>query len=107
MNSSATISSAKELSPSEQAALIKLLADDDPAVYQLVREKILSCGPGAGEWLRPHALSSEPETASTFGYGLLILGMLLRMPTTVCRICTASRAWYELGIGAVGASDRA
>jgi len=60
MNSSATISSAKELSRSEQAALIKLLADEDPAVYQVVREKILSCGPGAGEWLRPHALSSDP-----------------------------------------------
>jgi regulator of sirC expression with transglutaminase-like and TPR domain len=45
---------------SQKAALINLLGDDDPAVYEVVREKILSCGAGARDWLRPQALSSHP-----------------------------------------------
>lgn len=60
MNSSTTISSAPKLTRSEQDALIKLLADEDPAVYEAVRLKILSCGPEAGDWLRPHVLSRDP-----------------------------------------------
>ena len=60
MNSSATLSCANKLSPGEQSALINLLADEDPAVYGPVRKKILSLGPEAGEWLRPHTLSSDP-----------------------------------------------
>jgi regulator of sirC expression with transglutaminase-like and TPR domain len=36
------------------------LADEDPTVYQTIREKILSCGPPAAEWLRPHTLSGDP-----------------------------------------------
>jgi regulator of sirC expression with transglutaminase-like and TPR domain len=48
------------LSASRWEALISLLADDDPAVYQTVHEKILSYGPAAREWLRPHMLSSDP-----------------------------------------------
>ncbi len=39
---------------------MKLLADEDRAVYQAVRKKILSFGPSASEWLRPHVLSSDP-----------------------------------------------
>jgi len=48
------------LSESQRAALLSLLADDDPAVYQTVREKIVSFGPQAADWLRPHTLSREP-----------------------------------------------
>src|SRR5678815_4974883 len=49
------------LPESQRAALISLLADDDPAVYQLIRSKLLSYGPSAGEWLRTQTLSSDPK----------------------------------------------
>ena len=55
-----TITSPEELSESQRAALLSLLADDDPAVYQTIRAKILSCGPQAADWLRPHTLSRDP-----------------------------------------------
>ncbi len=55
-----TSSSAKELSESQWKALVNLLGDDDPSIYQTVREKILSFGEDAGEWLRPHRLSNDP-----------------------------------------------
>ncbi len=55
-----TSSSAKELSESQWKALVNLLGDDDPSIYQTVREKILSFGEDAGEWLRPHRLSDDP-----------------------------------------------
>jgi regulator of sirC expression with transglutaminase-like and TPR domain len=60
MNSSVTIQQAPRLSPSQRNALISLLADDDPAIYQTVHKKIVSCGPEISEWLRPHILSSDP-----------------------------------------------
>jgi regulator of sirC expression with transglutaminase-like and TPR domain len=60
MNPSALMSSTLKLSASEQAALLNLLADEDPAVYQAVREKILSFGPEVADWLRPQALSRDP-----------------------------------------------
>jgi regulator of sirC expression with transglutaminase-like and TPR domain len=44
----------------QRAALVSLLADDDPAVYHAIREKILSFGETARDWLRPHTLSSDP-----------------------------------------------
>jgi len=49
-----------ELSESQRAALLNLLGDDDPAIYQTIREKILSCGPAALAWMRPQTLSSDP-----------------------------------------------
>lgn len=52
--------SAGAVSESQRAALMNLLVDDDPKVYQLIRNKILSIGPAACDWLRPHALSSDP-----------------------------------------------
>src|SRR3954464_2125810 len=55
-----TTASAKELPESQRRALLNLLGDDDPAIYQTVREKILSFGEEAGEWLRPHRLSDDP-----------------------------------------------
>ena len=48
------------LSASQRTALISLLVDEDPAIYQVVRTKILSFGPKACEWLRPYILSSDP-----------------------------------------------
>ncbi len=49
-----------KLPASQREALVKLLADDDPAVFQTVRDKILSFGEAAVDWLRPHLLSSDP-----------------------------------------------
>ena len=60
MNPASAISSANELSQSERFALVSLLADEDPTVYRTVREKILSYGPPAAEWLRPHTMSNDP-----------------------------------------------
>jgi regulator of sirC expression with transglutaminase-like and TPR domain len=60
MKSPVTAASSETLSESQRMALINLLADDDLAVYRTVRQKILSCGQDAGEWLRPHTLSSDP-----------------------------------------------
>ncbi len=47
------------LTEAQRNALISLLADDDPAVYQVVRQKLLSFGEAARDWLRPHLLSNE------------------------------------------------
>src|SRR2546423_13877304 len=60
MNSAAAIVLPEVLSESQREALLKLLADDDSAIYQTVRQKIVSCGPTAAGWLRPHLLSREP-----------------------------------------------
>jgi regulator of sirC expression with transglutaminase-like and TPR domain len=59
MNSARNIALPTELSQSQRAALISLLADEDPAIFQPVREKLLSCGPTAAEWLRPHMMSND------------------------------------------------
>ena len=50
----------KELSEGERLALVSLLADEDPAIYRTIREKILSYGPPAAEWVRPHTMSDDP-----------------------------------------------
>lgn len=60
MSSPVTVTPTKELSESQRKALVNLLGDDDPAIYQTVRQKILSFGDGASEWLRPHRLSNDP-----------------------------------------------
>lgn len=60
MSSSDTVAQSRELSESQRKALINLLGDDDPAIYRTVRDKIMSLGEEAGEWLRPHRLSSDP-----------------------------------------------
>lgn len=60
MSSPAIIAPRGPLSSSEQSALITLLADDDPAVYRVVRQKILSFGETARQWLQPHSLSNDP-----------------------------------------------
>jgi regulator of sirC expression with transglutaminase-like and TPR domain len=60
MNPSGAIALPDALSESQRAALLNLLADEDPSIYQMVRKKILSYGPGSADWLRPHLLSSDP-----------------------------------------------
>lgn len=58
MSSPATTSAAAPLTSAEQEALIKLLADEDAAVYRAVRQKVLSCA--NTDWLSPHVLSNDP-----------------------------------------------
>ncbi len=60
MSSAIAIEKSQALSESQRTALIKLLSDEDPAVYRLVREKILFYGQAAIAWMRPHVLSSDP-----------------------------------------------
>jgi regulator of sirC expression with transglutaminase-like and TPR domain len=60
MKAAGTIALPEKLSDTQRAALLNLLADDDPGVYQTVRKKILSFGPQAADWLRPHTLSRDP-----------------------------------------------
>src|SRR5438445_728610 len=59
MKSAGTIDLPEELSESQRAALLNLLADEDPAIYQTVRQRILSCGPAVAAWLKPHTLSRD------------------------------------------------
>ncbi|MBE0540655.1 MAG: hypothetical protein IH623_04630 [Verrucomicrobia bacterium] len=49
-----------ELGASQRAALINLLGDEDPSVYDAVRDRILTAGESSREWLRPCTLSSDP-----------------------------------------------
>ncbi|MBM3834350.1 MAG: hypothetical protein FJ403_13990 [Verrucomicrobia bacterium] len=60
MNALATAEALRPLSESQRAALVKLLADDDMAVYHSIRSKILAYGQEASQWVRPHTLSSDP-----------------------------------------------
>jgi regulator of sirC expression with transglutaminase-like and TPR domain len=60
MTSPSSSDSIETLSSSQKAALLKLLTDDDMAVYHTIRGKILSYGHAASGWLRPHTLSSDP-----------------------------------------------
>ncbi|HOX57588.1 MAG TPA: transglutaminase-like domain-containing protein [Verrucomicrobiota bacterium] len=60
MNPGGTSPAASEISQSQRKALLNLLADEDPAVYRTIREKLLSCGPPAAEWLRPLTTSNDP-----------------------------------------------
>jgi regulator of sirC expression with transglutaminase-like and TPR domain len=60
MNEVVTIAGPEQLPESQKAALLKLLGDEDPAIYQSIRQKIVSYGPPAATWLRPHLLSRDP-----------------------------------------------
>jgi regulator of sirC expression with transglutaminase-like and TPR domain len=60
MKSADAIEMPETLSEAQRAALLNLLTDEDPAIYQPVRQRILSCGPSVTSWLRPHTLSREP-----------------------------------------------
>lgn len=60
MSPAVTIESPPSLAGNQRAALISLLADDDGAVYQMVRGRLLAYGPVVCEWLRPQLLSADP-----------------------------------------------
>ena len=60
MSSSFIAEKEPALSESQRQALLTLLSDEDLAVYQMVRQKIVSCGDAALGWLQPHLLSREP-----------------------------------------------
>lgn len=49
-----------KLDEKQRKALVSLLADDDPAVHRTVRQKLLSCGPIAAQWVREYSLSNDP-----------------------------------------------
>jgi regulator of sirC expression with transglutaminase-like and TPR domain len=74
MNALVPIPAPEQLSEGQKSALLKLLGDEDPTIYQTVRTKIVSFGPQAASWLRPHTLSDDPalrrrakEIVSHFG----------------------------------------
>lgn len=48
------------LSVADQRALLALLGDEDPNVYQTVRQRILSEGERVVEWVRPATISNDP-----------------------------------------------
>jgi len=52
--------SSGKLDEKQRKALVSLLADEDPKVYRTVRQKLLSCGPIAAQWVREHCLSNDP-----------------------------------------------
>src|ERR1051325_9787273 len=60
MSSSTVTEKPPALTDGQRSALIKLLSDEDPGVYQLVREKILAYGQAASGWMQPHVLSGDP-----------------------------------------------
>jgi regulator of sirC expression with transglutaminase-like and TPR domain len=60
MGASVQMASSQVLPENQRSALVSLLGDEDPAVYRVVRGKLLSYGTVACEWLRPHLLSSDP-----------------------------------------------
>jgi regulator of sirC expression with transglutaminase-like and TPR domain len=60
MNSIAISKPVDRLSDRKRAALITLLADDDPTVFQAVRAKLISFGTGVTTWLQPCTLSNDP-----------------------------------------------
>ncbi len=60
MNASASTKAADSLPESQRRALVSLLSDEDPTVHELVRARLIECGPAALEWLRPHAGSPDP-----------------------------------------------
>lgn len=49
----------EKLTPSQREALICLLGDEDPAIYQTVEKKLLSYGHEVVDWLKPHLLSDD------------------------------------------------
>jgi regulator of sirC expression with transglutaminase-like and TPR domain len=62
MNSTAVTPDSSGFTETQRLALLTLLADEDPKVWQAVRRRILACGSPAEPWLRLHALSQDPVT---------------------------------------------
>lgn len=54
------VESRTTLAENQKAALISLLADEDQAIYRIVREKLISFGPVVSQWLSAYRLSNDP-----------------------------------------------
>ncbi|MBL6766464.1 MAG: transglutaminase family protein [Verrucomicrobiae bacterium] len=59
MTPSAEKTSELAFTESQKQALLTLLADDDPKVYESIRDTIIDQGPAAGEWMRQHRLEDD------------------------------------------------
>ena len=59
MDALGSTTTSEALPANQRAALISLLADEDPMVYEAVRARLLACGLPATEWLRSAQLSSD------------------------------------------------
>lgn len=60
MNATRATQATDDLSEGQRAALLKLLTDDDPAIHEVIRKKIIEHGPSVLNWLKPHLTSSDP-----------------------------------------------
>jgi regulator of sirC expression with transglutaminase-like and TPR domain len=60
MREPASSKSSSALHEKQCKALLQLLADDDPWVFQEVRRKLFALGDSVTTWLRPHLLSDDP-----------------------------------------------
>jgi regulator of sirC expression with transglutaminase-like and TPR domain len=60
METASAITITPALSEGQRLALLSLLGDDDPEVYQTVRQKLISCGRRALEWVKPLSLDPDP-----------------------------------------------
>jgi len=59
MNAATQSATFPALSDRQKVAMLSLLADEDPAVSEPVRARIIAHGPAAAVWLREHALSND------------------------------------------------
>jgi regulator of sirC expression with transglutaminase-like and TPR domain len=59
MSSAVSTKAGERLSESQRTALITLLGDEDAAIFQTVRAKLLSFGPQVADWLRPFTISDD------------------------------------------------
>lgn len=55
-----SIAGPTQLSESRKRALLALLGDEDPVVFEAVRSQLLLHGQEVVEWLEPHVLSPDP-----------------------------------------------
>ena len=62
MQALTSIPSLETLSEGQRAALVRLLADDDPAIFRHIHDSIVAQGPAACGWLEPHRLSDDART---------------------------------------------
>jgi len=60
MSPSADNSTELAFSESQKRALLTLLADDDPGVYESIHQTILDQGPAAADWLQDYKLDDNP-----------------------------------------------
>jgi regulator of sirC expression with transglutaminase-like and TPR domain len=60
MRAPAPIKGTPRLTENQRSALISLLGDDDPIVYETVHAKLLSYGEEVVNWLKPYTISDDP-----------------------------------------------